>query len=222
VDDAVGVSPEEFAEWLTPQQAFLRARSTLGDDAQDAIWERLHGGIIKSAALQSSMATPPHAEPHITETPTTIPARYWGHFADPTRRSDFWQKGDARFFFRAERARVSYATVVRCFDIRLHPKDVEASFPQPRENTPAVPIQLQPNQSELTAPAPNKGGRPRKDWWDDFWIDICRQIYEGDLKPTKQAELERAMHDWVSNHGHEAGETTIKNAARKLFKAWKL
>jgi hypothetical protein len=217
VDDAIGVSPDEFAKWLTPQQGLLRARLVLGNDAEKPIWERLHGGIIRTAALKSSIASPPNAEPHITEAPTVIPARYWGHFSDSTK-SDFWQTGVARFFFPAERKRVTSATVIRCFDVRLHPTDVEASFPQSRETQPQEP----PNRPALTLQELNKGGRPRKDWWDDFWIDICRQIYEGDLKPAKQADLERAMHEWVINHGREAGETTIKSAARKLFKAWKL
>jgi len=216
VDDAIGVSPDEFAKWLTPQQGLLRARSVLGNDAEKSIWERLHGGIIKTAALKLSRASPPNAEPHITETPTVIPARYWGHFSDSTK-SEFWQTGVARFFFRPERKRVTYATVVRCFDVRLNPPDVEASFPKAREVSPAA---IRPQDPPL--PEPNKGGRPRKEWWDEFWIDIFQQIYEGDLKPAKQADLERAMLDWVSKHGHEAGETSIKNAARKLFKALKL
>jgi hypothetical protein len=127
VDDAIGVSPDEFVNWLTPQQVLLHARSVLGnDDAQKPVWERLHGEIIRAGALKSSLASPPNAEPHITETPTVIPARYWGHFSDSTK-SEFWQTGVALFFFSAERKRVTHATVIRCFDVRLHPADVEAS-----------------------------------------------------------------------------------------------
>ncbi|MBV8450889.1 MAG: hypothetical protein JOZ29_01270 [Deltaproteobacteria bacterium] len=74
-----------------------------------------------------------------------------------------------------------------------------------------------------TANTANKGGRPRKEWWDDFWIEICRQIWMGDLQPKTQAELERAMFEWVENHRNaEVGETTVKAAAKKLFKAWGL
>ena len=76
-----------------------------------------------------------------------------------------------------------------------------------------------------TPPPPtqvNKGGRPAKDWWDDFWIDICGKIYEGDLKPQRQADLEKAMLDWATNHGHELSEATARKAAKKLFSAWKL
>jgi hypothetical protein len=69
----------------------------------------------------------------------------------------------------------------------------------------------------------NKGGRPRKEWWDDFWIEICGLIYEGKLIPKTQADLEKAMLEWVENRRDaEVGETTIKSAARKLFKAWKM
>ena len=223
MDDATSVSPDELASWPTPQQALLRARSSLGTDAEKAIWERLRGGIIRTAALKSSRASPPNAEPLVIETPDVIPARYWGHFSGSIA-SEFWQTGVARFFFPPERKRVGHATVIRCFDIRLHPKDVETSFPHSPEISLAIPDPaLQPpDRVNQTLPGSHKGGRPRKDWWDDFWIDICRQIYEGDLKPQTQADLERAMHDWVSTQGHEAGETTIRTAARKLFRAWKL
>ena len=79
-----------------------------------------------------------------------------------------------------------------------------------------------PTNQKAAASPEAKGGRPPKEFWDDFWIEICGKIYEGDLKPKTEAELKRAMHEWVVNNGHEAGETVIKIAARKLFKAWKL
>jgi hypothetical protein len=223
VEELTGLSRDDFANWLTPQQAFQRVREILGHDPDKAIWERLIGGIIRTVALKSSRASPPNAEPQITDGPGGIPARYWGHFSGLTQ-SDFWQTADARFYFPAERKRVSHPTVIRCFDVRLHPADVETSFPPLRGTSPAVasPVQETPPPDAEPATAANRGGRPRKDWWDDFWIDICGQIYEGTLRPARQADLERAMLDWVSDHGHDVGETTIKSAARKLFRAWKL
>jgi hypothetical protein len=65
----------------------------------------------------------------------------------------------------------------------------------------------------------NKGGRPRKEFWDDLLIAIFAQIYEGALTPKSQADLENAMLDWASAHGHQLGETSVKGPARKLFAA---
>lgn len=46
---------------------------------------------------------------------------------------------------------------------------------------------------------------------------MCRQIYFGDLVHEKQADIEKAMADWLAKHNYEAGEQTIRRAARKLF-----
>jgi hypothetical protein len=66
-------------------------------------------------------------------------------------------------------------------------------------------------------PAPNAGGRPPAAWWDELWIDIARQLYEGDLKPGKQADIESAMKDWAAAHGHNPADSTIRPRARKLW-----
>jgi hypothetical protein len=44
------------------------------------------------------------------------------------------------------------------------------------------------------------------------------RIYES-WTPKSQAELEKAMLDWASEHGHELGDTSVKGPARKLFRA---
>jgi hypothetical protein len=69
------------------------------------------------------------------------------------------------------------------------------------------------------APSVPKGGRPKADWWDDLWVEICRQIYEGELIPKRQADIERAMLEWVTNRGEDVGATTIRPRASKLWKA---
>jgi hypothetical protein len=64
-------------------------------------------------------------------------------------------------------------------------------------------------------------GRPPKAWWDDLWVEMCRQLYEGDLKPVRQADIEKAMHAWLNANDHEASEMTVRTRARKLFAAIK-
>ncbi|MEO6152986.1 MAG: hypothetical protein ABIT09_06945 [Croceibacterium sp.] len=66
-------------------------------------------------------------------------------------------------------------------------------------------------------PAPNPGGRPRKEFWDDLWCSVWGQIYHGELAPKRQADIERAMLTWVEAKGHNISESTIKPLARKMF-----
>tara|TARA_R110000868_G_scaffold202806_3_gene450641 strand:+ start:7484 stop:8596 length:1113 start_codon:yes stop_codon:yes gene_type:complete len=63
----------------------------------------------------------------------------------------------------------------------------------------------------------NKVGRQAAEWWDDLWIEICRQLYVGDLKPKKQVDIELAMQNWVYAHGGSAAVSTIRERARKLW-----
>ena len=60
-------------------------------------------------------------------------------------------------------------------------------------------------------------GRLPADWWDDLWLEIFRQIHLGDLKPKSQADIVRAMQQWLSDHEVETGDSTLKPRARKLF-----
>jgi hypothetical protein len=46
---------------------------------------------------------------------------------------------------------------------------------------------------------------------------MCRLLYTGELIPKTQADIEKAMHQWIDHHGHTAGETTVRERARKLW-----
>ena len=74
-------------------------------------------------------------------------------------------------------------------------------------------------ESSVDSPeiAPNKGGRPRKDFWDDLWCAVWGEVYRGSLKPKNQAEIERAMMEWVESRNETVSESTIKPLARKMF-----
>ena len=63
------------------------------------------------------------------------------------------------------------------------------------------------------------GGRPAAAWWDDLWVEMARQLYDGDLKPKRQADIETAMKDWAAAHGHNPADSTIRPRARKLWTA---
>lgn len=67
----------------------------------------------------------------------------------------------------------------------------------------------------------NKGGRPPAAFADDLMCAIWGLIYQGDLKPKNQAEIERAMLDWAAANGQELGATLAREKAQKVFAALK-
>jgi hypothetical protein len=207
------VSDEDISDWLTPTQALSILTAMLGSGsaaelAKETLLGRLQGNDARAIAARTTWENKDKADSYTVITP--ISAQEWRTLR-PGDLYSFWRTGDLVYLYRV------YGhdfTKLRHFDVRFHPDDVRAIVAnQAPTTTPAEP---EPR------PTSNRGGRPAKGFWDDFWIDICRQIYEGDLKPKRQADLERAMHEWVTNHGHDVGETTIKAAAKKLFAAWGL
>lgn len=65
----------------------------------------------------------------------------------------------------------------------------------------------------------SKGGRPPKAFWEQLWPAIAAQLYVGDLQPKKQADIEKAMNEWLTANNHDAGESTVRRAARALWQA---
>lgn len=65
--------------------------------------------------------------------------------------------------------------------------------------------------------APKKGGRPPAEFWDDMWAAIATALYEGTLTPKTQADVERAMAEWIEAHGHSAADSTVRGRARRLW-----
>lgn len=76
-----------------------------------------------------------------------------------------------------------------------------------------------PVQKSVLPRQAGAGGRPPKPFWDQLWPFIAAALYNGDLKPARQADIERAMSDWLAANGHDAGESTVRRAARALWQA---
>jgi hypothetical protein len=91
--------------------------------------------------------------------------------------------------------------------------------------------QLDLREFDFTAPAPikvpnpmprkNPGGKPLAEHWDEMWASIAVALYTGDLQPKSQAEIERAMMEWLGDHDLEVGETAVRGRARQLWLKWK-
>jgi hypothetical protein len=62
-----------------------------------------------------------------------------------------------------------------------------------------------------------KGGRPPAEFWDDMWAAIATALYLGELKPKSQADVQRAMSEWIDGNGYSAADSTVKGRARRLW-----
>jgi hypothetical protein len=228
---------DESSLWLLPGDALARVREVISEHitAIDTIVDRLKVGLVK--ATYETLAWENTSRRHTIQQ-KFIPQDYWKHYTRSAASSRIWDTSDLRLFLGAVDGSLtennSYLTF---FQVRLGSDGIDkiiANTPRAKPATmPAIAVTAHPSvtvsapsidPSAKASAATNRGGRPRKEWWDDFWIEICRKIYDNEIKELNtQADLERVMLEWVENHRNgEVGETTIKAAAKKLFKAWSL
>jgi hypothetical protein len=73
--------------------------------------------------------------------------------------------------------------------------------------------------AELFDKSPRKlgRGRPPKPWWEELLLEMVRRIFAGEFWPENQADLERAMLEWVEARELDVGETQVREHARRLF-----
>lgn len=87
------------------------------------------------------------------------------------------------------------------------------SFPRPTAGT--APEKVSDEQS--SGLRKGRGGRPPAEYWDQLWAAIATALYFGDLKPKRQVDIEKAMADWIADHGHSASPSNIRKRARILW-----
>jgi hypothetical protein len=63
----------------------------------------------------------------------------------------------------------------------------------------------------------NPGGKPLAAHWDAMWAAIAVKLWTGELQPKSQAEVKKAMFDWLNGEGIDAGDTAITGRARQLW-----
>lgn len=66
---------------------------------------------------------------------------------------------------------------------------------------------------------PMRTGRPPAALWDKLWAEMGAQLYNGDLKPENQAQIEKAMLDWAVLKEIKVSESSVRTRARLLWVA---
>jgi hypothetical protein len=70
----------------------------------------------------------------------------------------------------------------------------------------------------LPAPKKNLGGRPPAAFWDQLWVEIAAQLYEGTLQPERQSHIEEAMKNWLAQNDYECSDSNIRKRAQLFWK----
>ncbi|WP_156878227.1 hypothetical protein [Sphingopyxis sp. QXT-31] len=192
---------ENFRACITPREALaryglsqttaiLQLNRELSHGRVEAVAEEVRWGPINGKLL---------AYPLI---PTWVWLRH-----DLKPEDDFWDTGYLYSHFPSQGYSVVRDGGISFFYVRFWPHGLPNAIEPPSEAAPAsMPT------------AAGKGGRPRKGWWDDLWIEMIRRIEAGNLHPTSAAQLQKKMEDWLGENQIYPGDSTLKPMANKLFK----
>jgi hypothetical protein len=130
----------------------------------------------------------------------TVPAEFWWAEGEGALKQN-WRTGDFDTWIDQE-------VHLRAFGVKFLRADIEKLI------AVVPPVAAEPVQQSA-----DKGGRPAAEFWDDLWVEISRQIYTGQLVPSKQADILKAMQQWCSDHGHNDAASTLRPRAGKLWNA---
>lgn len=200
---------ESKEEWISATAALTLLKPTLATySARMAICNRAHNGLIRCRAQRLIIDTE-------TRDNGEIPKEFWwaeGHKA----LEQNWELGDFATWIDLGRItgnpHLSAGKVqIKVFGVSFLRVDIEKML---TAGLPSPAAAQKPVASVATA-----GGRPAADWWDDLWVEICRQLYTGKLIPKRQSDIEGAMKDWLATRSEHPSDSTLRPRARKLWQA---
>lgn len=136
--EEAGLAPEEFADWLTPQESIDMLKGSLGAVvAKGAIVTRLRSGIMRGAAETCVVYT----NGRLTEKGgiTVLQRDDW----QPTNLrpiDPFWVSGDFHFD-RPDDRTGPYRKIIliEFFDVRFDPEGIRALLPPKRSGSASLP-----------------------------------------------------------------------------------
>ena len=204
---AHGVSVVGNAAWLNAKAArrFAHEKAKLNPNhAADAIIDACLLGFVMARAVLMRRADVRRPEDWTADQREwDVPQWFWETFGSPVLSDQDWERG----VFSGKVAAPDGPCWIRLDGVHFLGSSLQVLMP------------VSSNPETVTAPAMNPGGRPPKGWWDDLWCAVWGQAYHGDLKPKRQADVERAMIDWAEQHGHSVSESVVRPLARKMFAA---
>jgi hypothetical protein len=199
------ITREEYDTFLTPRE--MLTRMPFGAANMTQIGRELRADRYRSAADEAQWA---YGGFKGSDKLAVLPSWLWA-IAMPPPESDFWHTGYLDAWI-PDPEKGGYPVPGTGNWLRLYGVRFWAPF-----------LDEQPSASANAPPADelqrNKGGRPRNDYWEALLVEIARQLYSGDLQPKRQADIEGAMQDWLTDKGHKWGETQVRQRAKSLWEA---
>jgi hypothetical protein len=206
---------ESKEEWISAAEAvrLLAPDGKTQYSARMALCKRAHAGMVRARAQRFIVSG--RAADNVE-----IQRQFWWAEGHEALTQD-WTNGDFDTWIDALKltgdVRLGSGKVhLEAFNVSFLRANVEDMIPASPPHSPAARV---PAATGSTQPA--VGGRPPADWWEDCLIDLCFKHFRGELLPKSQADIVRAMQDWITERGCEAAESTIKLRARKLMDAIK-
>lgn len=95
----------------------------------------------------------------------------------------------------------------------------DEAIPAPPEEPPMVPTGPSGAGPALRQPDPR--GAPPKTIFEDALLAVAHKWHLGDFKPSRQADVQRELEQWLSDHGAGVGTTSVKERAKKLWNTFK-
>jgi hypothetical protein len=205
---------ENKENWITAAQAVQLLAPTLKEyTARIIICTRAHAGMIRARAERFIVAG------RSIDNVELPPIFWWAKGHEALHQN--WRAGDFDTWVESHKLgrdfRLSAGKVhLEAFNVSFLRSEIEKLM---LPDTPAPAPDPSTEAAAPSEPERNKGGRPPRGFWEELWVEIARQLYVGELKPKTQADIEAAMHQWITDHNHEAGETTVRDRARMLWRA---
>ncbi len=216
-EEKPAITAEEFSKWLSPPDALAFLSHMDWRTARQAIVARAVNGLLRAGA---EIATTRYRGQEKRHEFFNIDRVIWKRGGNQFYAPTFWSSGDLELEIRDDETSPVYSQkiAIALFTVRfdrdglqkMRHSTVSDPVRPPTSSNPPAPV-VQPNKVS------HKGGRPKKEWWDECWIAIFGQIYRGDLKPKNQAAIESAMADWAVSHGYDASEQSFRARARLLW-----
>ena len=187
-------------EWVHANEARKFAYERLGlppISAGSYVVNQCRLGFLTARAQLMQRRTYKNSEWSGQEREWDIPAWFWENFTAAGSSMQDWNQGTFKGSGRAPFGGCN----IELIGVYFSKEGLAALL-----GAPANPIQDQ-----------DKGGRPRKDWWDDLWCALWGDVYRGEFDPKTQAEIVARMMDWVEGNGDSVSESTVKPRARKML-----
>jgi hypothetical protein len=190
---------ESKEEWISAAAALTLLKPVLGEyTAMLTIAERANDEVIRSRAARLVVKHPDKKA--LVEQNCEVPSLFWWARGNAALKQN-WAAGDFETW-------VGQTIHFRAYGVSFLRSEISQIVPADLSVEPA------------RAPAPDsakRGGRPPADWWEDLLIETCFRHFRGELQAKTQADIARAMQEWITERGYEAADSTVRIRARKVW-----